>query len=432
MKKSALMLLCLPYLALSLFAQESEAPKVPAAPVPKGKETVAVYIAGKETKESQGMHSVLGGELVRAISVSGKYFAVDRTVQALAVLESEHAYQRGGAVRDEDVMALGKQLAARYLCVAEVKPVRGGSYYLNVRLIDVETAAAVASVTETSALEDIKEMRRVAQLLANQLVGNGGETAAAAAAAEPKPVEPAPDPVATRTRKVEAEAVVTVPSSENILENSNDAEENTRADGNVRPVVSPEFEPECGNGSSKIRYGGRLAFTSLFAGTKKTRGDGQELHETTAKSAGMFFSLGLTMNIPIASMLSLNPELLFDIRSMSLSVNLRGDVQELPLYKNDAMMEYVLSLPLVVRFEISRFYAEAGLRFDYPLVSDLDILSDEREQIDMGVVAGGGFTFGLSSFKCYLGYRFDGNATDFDKKGYIGFYRHSVGLTALF
>ncbi|GBU23023.1 hypothetical protein R80B4_02936 [Fibrobacteres bacterium R8-0-B4] len=422
MKRLTLMLLCLSYFT---FAQEGEKPGAPAASSPKAKETVAVYIAGKETKESQGMHAVLGGELVRAISASSGYSAVDRTVQALALLEKEHLYQRGGAVKDEDAMALGKQLAARYLCVAEVQPVRGGAYYLNVRLIDVETAAAVASVTETSALEDATEMRRVAQSLANTLLGGKSEAEAVSA---PKPVEPAPAPITARSRRADAEAAA---ASERLAADAGTSA--WAADGDAQTgepdhsAASRGFESGCGDrdgrggAERKIRYGGRLAGSLLLPGyVIEDRDDGGNEYGI---DGGVFFSLGLTMSVPLTNALSLNHELLFDIRSMDLSFD---DTQ-----KN--VTEYAISFPVVVRFESSYFYAEAGLRFDYPLVSDISFAGTDREQMDMGYVAGVGVVFGVSSLTCYLGYRFEGNVTDFDKGNhFFGSYRNSVGLTLLF
>jgi len=417
MKKLTLILLFFPYL---VFAQGGEEVNSAPVPVPKVKETVAVYISGKESKESQGMHSVLGGELVRAISMSGGYTAVDRTAQTLAVLEKEHTYQRGGAVGDEYIIALGRQFAAQYLCIAEVNAVRGGHYYLNVRLVDAGSALTKAMATETSTLEDIGEMRRVAQLLANTLIGSESGAAALAAVSVNESFEPAPDPITARTRRAEAERAA---SPEHTPQYTPETEENTQTGEAARPAPSRSSEPDGGDG--RIRYGGRLAFSSVFAGTRSNAG-GDWLE---SRSSGAFASLGLTMSVPVASVISFNPELLFDVRRMDLSVVLP---QENGSYSNDAMMEYALCLPLIVRFEVSWFYAEAGLRFDYPLVSDFNFANNSREQIDMGGAAGAGFTFGLSSVKCYLGYRFEGNFTDFDEKGYFRFYRHSVGLTSLF
>jgi hypothetical protein len=138
---------------------------------------------------------------------------------------------------------------------------------------------------------------------------------------------------------------------------------------------------------------------------------------------GAFFSLGLTMSVPLTQSLSLNHELLFDIRSMDLAVDENR--------KN--VMEYTVSLPLLLRSEISHFYAEAGLRFDYPLVSDISFAGTCREDVDMGYVFGLGYAFGLSSHTCYLGLRFEGNATAFDRERYFAeSYRLSFGGTILF
>jgi len=417
MKRLILTLLCL---SCFTFAQEAEKPGASAASSPKAKETVAVYIAGKETKESQGMHSVLGGELVRAISASGVYSAVDRTVQALALLEKEHLYQRGGAVRDEDVMALGKQLAARYLCMAEVQPVRGGAYYLNVRLIDVETAATVASVTETSALEDVGEMRRVAQFLANTLLG--GKSEAVAAVSSPKSVEPAPDPITARSRRADAEAAAVAASEQYAA----GAEGDAQTGASDHSAASRGFESGCGDGKDggfgKIRYGGRLAGSLLLPGFSVE--DWIDGGGEWGIDGGVFVSLGLSMNVPLTNALSLNHELLLDIRSMDLAVN---DTKK-------SVTEYTISLPVAVRFEISYFYAEAGLRFDYQLApADLSFAYTDREQTNMGYVVGAGVAFNLSSLRCYLGYRFEGDATDFDKsKDFVKLYRNTIGLTLLF
>jgi len=430
LKGLTLTALCLSSLTL---AQLSESAYNAPVSAPKSKETVAVYIAGKENKESEGMHSILGGELVRAISTSDRYTAVDRTAQVLAALDKEYKHQEEGAVRYEDIIEFGRQFAAKYLCIAEVTSVRGGRYYINVRLVDTETAEAKAPVTETSTLEDTKEMRRVAQLLASQLVGKESEVAALAAAAPNESFEPAPAPITAADRQKKREETERAAPSEynstynpsyTIIERSPiyTTDDDTQTAASARPTSSRKFES--GGRDKEIRYGGRLAFSSLFAGEQSNSG-GDWLE---SQSSGEFFSLGLTMNIPVVSIISLNPELAIDIRRMDLSVTQQDGEQ----YGNDAMMEYVLSLPLTVRFEISHFYAETGLRFDYPLMSDFDFAGDEREQIDMGGIVGVGFTFKFSSVKCYAGYRFEGNITDFDEKEYFRFYRNSIGVMLLF
>jgi len=135
------------------------------------KMSVAVYMAGEERREILGAYKILGGELARAISGSDKYTAVNRTDVILDILGKEHIYQRSGAVMDEQIKDLGKQIGARYLCVAEISEVKGGTYYLDARLVDVVTAKTISSATAGSNLSDINEMIRVAQELADELIG---------------------------------------------------------------------------------------------------------------------------------------------------------------------------------------------------------------------------------------------------------------------
>jgi hypothetical protein len=127
-------------------------------------------MAGDEPSGAQGAHKVLGGELARTISGSDKYSAIDRTDAILRQLETEMSFQRSGAVSDEQVKALGRQFGVRYLCIADISAVRGNSYYLDARLVDVETAEIQRTATEGSGLKNVSEMIRVARKIAYELV----------------------------------------------------------------------------------------------------------------------------------------------------------------------------------------------------------------------------------------------------------------------
>jgi len=139
------------------------------------KQSVAVYMADEEREAIKGAYKILGGELARAIGGSDKYTALNRTEAILEILGSEHVYQRSGAVSDEQIASLGGQVGAQYLCVAEISEVKGGTYYLDVRLVDVVTAKTVSSATAGSNLADINEMIRVARELARALLGGKSE-----------------------------------------------------------------------------------------------------------------------------------------------------------------------------------------------------------------------------------------------------------------
>jgi len=159
---------------------ESEAAAVatPHAPEPPpiqpiatepGKQIVAVYMAGAEPPTAKGVHTIMGGELARVLSESDKYTAVDRTEAILAQLDREHAYQRSGAVDDDQIKAIGHQLGVEYLCISNINPV-GKRYYLDTRLVDVVTAEIARSVTATSTLKDANEMSKVGRNIALELL----------------------------------------------------------------------------------------------------------------------------------------------------------------------------------------------------------------------------------------------------------------------
>jgi hypothetical protein len=148
-------------------------PEPDAAPPPaeaQGKPTVAIYTAGEEPPAAKGVHHILGGELARTISESGKYLAIDRTEEILSSIAKEHIYQRDGAVDDDQIKALGQQLGAQYLCISNINPTDSRSYYLDIRLVDVVTAEIIRTATANSTLKDANEKTRVARELAYELI----------------------------------------------------------------------------------------------------------------------------------------------------------------------------------------------------------------------------------------------------------------------
>jgi|GEM_PF-747008 len=154
---------------ISAPAPEPEEPKPAEIAAKQGKLAVAVYMAGDEPAGAQGVHYIMGGEMARVISRSDRYLAVDRTEAILNQLAKEHAYQRSGAVDDDQIRALGQQLGVSYLSISGINPV-GKRYYLDTRLVNIETAEIIRSITETSALKDANEMTRVARHIALELI----------------------------------------------------------------------------------------------------------------------------------------------------------------------------------------------------------------------------------------------------------------------
>lgn len=143
----------------------------PSASAPHSlKQSVAVYMAGSEPSALRGAHKVIGSELAKALTESMVYSAVDRTEDALRIIEKEHIYQRSGAVDDEQIREIGKQLGVQILCIAEVNEVMN-VYHLDVRIVDVETAAVISVASKSGAMNDVYQVAETAKKAARELVG---------------------------------------------------------------------------------------------------------------------------------------------------------------------------------------------------------------------------------------------------------------------
>ncbi|MDR3000325.1 MAG: tetratricopeptide repeat protein [Fibromonadaceae bacterium] len=133
------------------------------------KQNVAVYMAGEEPAGAKGVHKVLGAELAKAITASKTYSAIDRTNEIQKQIAKEHTYQRSGMVNDTQIKALGKQLGVQYMCIAEATQV-GKSFYLEVKLVDVETAKVMQVASTDADLKNAKEMVATVRKITQELL----------------------------------------------------------------------------------------------------------------------------------------------------------------------------------------------------------------------------------------------------------------------
>ena len=156
-----LLVILLSALSLTAFAQQKK---------------VAVYVTGPESVE-EATRQIVGSELVAAIVLNEEYSAVERTADFLKELNREQAYQRSGNVDDQQISNMGKQFGVDLVCVAIITPFRE-AYYINARLINVETATVQASARETSALNTLDEFIDACEHLASKLVGREARTKA--------------------------------------------------------------------------------------------------------------------------------------------------------------------------------------------------------------------------------------------------------------
>lgn len=102
---------------------------------------VAVYVDGKDATLS----SEVAGEMVRAISQSRNYTAVNRSDDFSKQLQNERTYQQSGLVDDKQIVQLGKESGVDFVCAVSIKEIASYEYSIEARLIDVQTGDIMAS-----------------------------------------------------------------------------------------------------------------------------------------------------------------------------------------------------------------------------------------------------------------------------------------------
>lgn len=137
---------------------------------------VAVYVTGSETID-EATKQIVGSELVAAFVTNSEYNAVERTADFLRELNQEQVYQRSGNVDDQQISDMGKQFGVDQVCVANITPFRE-AYYINARLINVETATVQAAAREISSLNTLDEFVSACEKLASKLVGREAQAKA--------------------------------------------------------------------------------------------------------------------------------------------------------------------------------------------------------------------------------------------------------------
>ena len=123
------------------------------------------------------MDIILGDQLVSAFSKNESFIAVERSDAFLKQLSKETGYQQSGAVDDDEVIVkLGKRFGAQFVCVAKTIS-WGGSYFINSRLVNVETAEVVRNYNaENRVMNNAQEVISVAYEIAEHLTRNASTT----------------------------------------------------------------------------------------------------------------------------------------------------------------------------------------------------------------------------------------------------------------
>ena len=130
--------------------------------------TVVIGAVGEDPKP--GLRRALETQIKTAFVKDGRFTAVTREEAVLTMVQSEHIYQRTGAVDDSQIRQIGKQSGARYVCVVEISPLME-SYMLSAQFIDIESAKIVTMASVPSALKNDGDFLAASSELVLRLLG---------------------------------------------------------------------------------------------------------------------------------------------------------------------------------------------------------------------------------------------------------------------
>jgi hypothetical protein len=117
--------------------------------------------------------AALETEVKKAFVKDGRFTAVTRDEAALSRIDKEHVYQRGGAVDDKEIVSLGKQSGARYICTVKSTGVLE-SFILEAELINIENANIIVTGSTPCDLVNLKDLMAASAEIVRQLLAPPG------------------------------------------------------------------------------------------------------------------------------------------------------------------------------------------------------------------------------------------------------------------
>jgi hypothetical protein len=139
---------------------------------------VVVSAVGAEPPQKTNALAVLETEIKKAFVNDGRFTAITRDEAALDRINKEHVYQRSGAVDDKQIIELGKQSGARYLCTVKSTKVLE-TFMLEAELINIENANIIVTGSTPCDLVNLSDLIAASAEIVRQLLdppGTAGKT----------------------------------------------------------------------------------------------------------------------------------------------------------------------------------------------------------------------------------------------------------------
>jgi hypothetical protein len=134
---------------------------------------VVVAAAGAEPPQKNNTLKILETKVQEAFVNDGRYIAITRDEVVLNRIDREHIYQRSGAVDDKQIIELGKQYGAKYLCTVKSSQYQE-SFMLEASLVDIETAKIIRVGNTPCDLVNIGDLVAASGEIVRQLLGSSG------------------------------------------------------------------------------------------------------------------------------------------------------------------------------------------------------------------------------------------------------------------
>lgn len=129
---------------------------------------IAVYVTGSTV---DGINDVVTDRLLIAITKDKKYTVVERASDFLAGIRKEQNFQRSGDVDNNQISELGKQFGVEVVCICKITPVLGTNN-IATRLVDVESAAIIASFSKADKFENYDNLVATIDDIAKNLLND--------------------------------------------------------------------------------------------------------------------------------------------------------------------------------------------------------------------------------------------------------------------
>ncbi len=130
---------------------------------------VAVAAVGDEPAQKRNTLKVLVTKIQEAFVNDGRFIAVTRDQDVLDRIVKAHIYDRSGAVDDNQIIAIGKQYGAKYLCVVKSSQVLE-TFMLEASLVDIETARIISAGSAPCDLVNISDLMAASAEIVRQLL----------------------------------------------------------------------------------------------------------------------------------------------------------------------------------------------------------------------------------------------------------------------